>query len=86
MIQFKAYMEKNENKIYLEITDSGAGISPDEITKIFDPFYRGKNFNNKKGFGIGLSSVKTIVESHGWKIDVKSKPGEGTTFYIMIGT
>ncbi len=73
-----------EKKLLLEIIDSGVGINKKEIKQIFDPFYRGNNFNNKKGFGIGLSSVKSIVEAHGWSIDVQSEPGKGSTFFINI--
>lgn len=83
-ILLNANLSDIDNKIHLKITDSGAGIPQDEIKNIFVPFYRGTNFNNKKGFGIGLSSVKSIVESHGWSIEVKSELKIGTTFNIRI--
>ena len=78
------FTQDNKQDIRLEIIDTGVGIPEEEIKKIFDPFYRGTNFNNQKGFGIGLSSVKSIVEAHGWSIDVQSEAGKGTTFYINI--
>jgi len=78
------FTQDNKQDIRLEIIDTGVGIPEKEIKKIFDPFYRGTNFNNQKGFGIGLSSVKSIVEAHGWSIDVQSEAGKGTTFYINI--
>lgn len=86
VIVFNASVITKNNKqgIILEIIDNGVGISKEEIKNIFDPFYRGTNFNNQKGFGIGLSSVKSIVEAHGWSINVKSEAGKGTVFYINI--
>ena len=47
-------------------------------------FYRGTNSRRESGMGIGLSVVKTIIDVHGWKIDVKSKLNEGTEFTITI--
>ena len=52
--------------------------------KIFDPFYRGTNSRREQGFGLGLTTVKSIIESHGWSISVRSAVGEGTTFTIRM--
>ena len=70
--------------IQLTIEDTGSGIEEYELTHIFDPFFRGKKFNKTRGFGLGLSTVKSIINAHGWNIDVQSKPGKGTTFIISI--
>ncbi|MBP7185029.1 MAG: HAMP domain-containing histidine kinase [Saprospiraceae bacterium] len=74
------------SKISLSISDNGMGISEDEIDRIFDKFYRVStgNVHNVKGFGLGLFYVKNICQMHGWKIEVLSKQGEGTTFTIII--
>nr|MBP7184768.1 ATP-binding protein [Saprospiraceae bacterium] len=74
------------SKIALSISDNGMGISEDEIDRIFDKFYRVStgNVHNVKGFGLGLFYVKNICQMHGWKIEVLSKQGEGTTFTIII--
>jgi signal transduction histidine kinase len=73
-----------DNEIHLIIRDTGKGIPGEEIEHIFDPFFRGKTLHKSKGFGLGLSIVKSIFTAHGWDIRVSSTPGEGTTFFIMI--
>lgn len=72
----------NGEDIILWIRDNGMGMKKESAAKIFEPFVR--LTNEKKGTGIGLSIVKTIVERHGGKIWVESEPGEGSTFYMTI--
>jgi len=71
-------------EIVLSITDTGIGIPKDELGKIFDPFYRGTNSRREQGFGLGLTTVRSIIESHGWNVLVRSAVGEGTTFTIRM--
>jgi signal transduction histidine kinase len=71
-------------EIVLSIKDSGIGIPKEEMGKIFDPFYRGTNSRREQGFGLGLTTVRSIIESHGWNISVRSAVGEGTTFTIRM--
>jgi CheY-like chemotaxis protein len=66
--------------IKIEIKDYGTGISERIIPYIFDPYYTTKGF----GTGLGLSVSHSIVRSHGGDITVKSKPGEGTSFFIFL--
>lgn len=69
--------------IKIKIEDSGDGIKKEDLAKIFDRFYQGKE-QHKKGYGIGLSHSKDLVEAHNGFIQVKSIKGAGTAFSIYL--
>jgi two-component system phosphate regulon sensor histidine kinase PhoR len=72
--------------IIVKITDNGMGISKENQKRIFDKLYRvpSGNLHDIKGFGLGLSYVKAIVDLHGGEIGVESSPGKGSTFKFLI--
>lgn len=72
------------NAIILSFKDYGVGIAPENLTLIFEPFFRANDTRNIYGHGIGLSLVKRIIEWHKGTIDVESKIGEGTIFTISL--
>ena len=79
---FVSYADSKEKEIIIEISDTGIGISEENITKIFDPFFSTKEVG--KGTGLGLSVTQRIIERHNGRIEVKSRLGEGTTFTIHL--
>jgi two-component system, OmpR family, sensor histidine kinase BaeS len=68
----------------LKLTDSGPGMSAEELTHIFDRFWRGKLATDTPGSGIGLAVVAELVRAHGGTIETDSEPGRGTTFVISL--
>ena len=68
--------------LVFKVTDTGSGISPDKITKVFDRFIKGDNFT--QGTGLGLPICKSIIEKMGGTISVQSKYGEGASFIFTI--
>ena len=66
------------------IDDTGIGIAPNEISKIFERFYRIDRTRAKGSSGLGLSIVKNVIDLHGGKIEVKSEPGKGSSFIIHL--
>ncbi len=70
------------DQVAVEIADTGSGMSPEVMAKVFDPFYTTKPVG--KGTGLGLSVSYGIIERHGGHIDVQSVPGSGTTFTVWL--
>jgi hypothetical protein len=68
------------------VTDTGTGIEPEDVGRIFHVFRRGRNrlAPGVAGKGVGLASVKSIVETYGGTIWVESKPGQGSTFRFTV--
>ncbi|MDG5816367.1 hybrid sensor histidine kinase/response regulator [Chitinispirillales bacterium ANBcel5] len=73
-----------DSSAHLSIRDSGPGIMPDQLHKVFDIFYSVETQSQKKKEGIGLSVAKSIIEHHGGTIWAHSTPGEGTTIHVTL--
>ncbi|HEV7395818.1 MAG TPA: ATP-binding protein [Pyrinomonadaceae bacterium] len=72
--------EKKSDRVQLEVSDTGRGIAPEDISKVFEPYYSTK----ETGTGLGLAIVKKAIDEHGGSINVTSRPGSGTTFTITL--
>ena len=70
----------DQNSVKVEIIDTGHGISPSDISKVFEPYFSTK----ETGTGLGLAIVKKAIDDHGGTISVASKEGRGTTFTIIL--
>ena len=75
-----------DNDIFIRVSDNGMGMSKDVQKHIFDKFYRKPtgNIHNIKGFGLGLSYVKAVIEAHNGQISVSSEPNNGSTFLLKF--
>ncbi|MEW6490651.1 MAG: PAS domain-containing sensor histidine kinase [Thermodesulfobacteriota bacterium] len=71
-------------ELAVRFEDQGPGIEHDELPYLFDPFHRGAGTELRQGFGLGLPTVKTIVEAHGGRVHVESAPGKGSVFTVVL--
>ncbi|NOY78087.1 MAG: HAMP domain-containing protein [Calditrichaeota bacterium] len=79
-LRVEVWKLEEQHRVQIRISDTGIGISKEDLPHIFEPFYSTKN--KTSGVGLGLSVVYGIVKNHGGTIRVQSKIGEGTTFFI----
>ncbi|MCX5892775.1 MAG: HAMP domain-containing sensor histidine kinase, partial [Deltaproteobacteria bacterium] len=78
----------HDDYLELRVQDTGIGIEPEELPKIFDKFYRVKHPSTRQviGTGLGLSLVKGLVEAHRGTVEVESEVGRGTVFRVLLPT
>lgn len=73
-----------DGELSISVRDQGEGIHQAALPRIFDKFYRGSTSQKRRGFGLGLTIVQTIVRAHGGRIVVDSGPGKGSEFRVLL--
>jgi PAS domain S-box-containing protein len=81
-----ARLSRTDSTVDISVTDTGIGVGPDEVDRLFRPFFRGADATERQvpGAGLGLSIVRGIVEAHGGQIHVDTTPGLGSTFHVEL--
>ncbi len=81
---FGTLIQDGRNSLLIEVKDSGIGIAPEELEKIFIPFYNNRHSKQRESNGIGLALTKELVEIHHGTISVESIAGHGTCFTVVL--
>jgi signal transduction histidine kinase len=81
-IEMKVY--RRDEKMVIEVCDSGAGLTADEKQLIFQRFYRGDKAGTTRGLGLGLSIVQKIAQNHGGSVEISSHEGQGSCFLLIL--
>jgi signal transduction histidine kinase len=73
-------------EVLLEVADTGIGIAPEHLSRVFERFYRADEArpSDKGGTGLGLTIVRKVIEAHGGRVDVKSQVDKGATFSVWL--
>ncbi len=77
-------LSENRTQVYFSVKDTGIGISPIELPRIFERFYRCDQSRSQSGIGLGLSLARAIARAHGGDIVATSKPNQGSTFTVTL--
>lgn len=77
-------VERAGSEAVIQVTDRGDGISPDDLPRVFDRFFRARRTRNVEGLGLGLFIVKVLVQAQGGQIRAQSEPGKGSNFCFTL--
>jgi signal transduction histidine kinase len=75
--------EADHGSVRFSVSDTGCGIAPENVPHLFDRFWQASRAD-RRGIGLGLTIVKALVEAHGGRLTLESKPGQGTTFQFLV--
>jgi signal transduction histidine kinase len=78
--------EGDADMVEIQVTDTGCGIAPDDLRRVFERFYKADRSRRREGegSGLGLAIARHTVEAHGGRIAVRSTPGRGATFVVLL--
>jgi two-component system heavy metal sensor histidine kinase CusS len=77
-------LSKNNGDFEVAVSDTGSGIAPEHLPRVFDRFYRAESSRSSDGAGLGLALVKSIVDLHGGSATIRSEIGRGTTIKLKF--
>jgi signal transduction histidine kinase len=85
-VAVRAVHDEAAQEVVLSVVDRGRGIAAADLPHVFEPFYRGREAQDRQihGFGLGLALVRRTVEDHGGTVSVASTPGCGATFTVRL--
>ncbi|MFF8502921.1 sensor histidine kinase [Streptomyces anulatus] len=86
-VTLRAYAhEEGDGTVLVEVADTGSGIPPEDLSHVFDRFWRAEKSRSRRtgGSGLGLAIVRKLVEAHGGTVDARSVEGEGSTFVLRL--
>src|SRR5438046_10026417 len=75
---------QKDGEIVITVQDTGVGISPEDLPRIWDRLYRADKSRNEKGLGLGLSLVKAVIQAHHGSVEVTSEPDRGSVFTVRL--
>jgi two-component system, OmpR family, sensor kinase len=81
-IEIRAF--EDGRSLLVEVADTGPGIPPDDLPRIFEELYRGTNARGFEGSGLGLALVQRVITRHGGTVSVRSRPGQGSVFTVRL--
>jgi len=84
--EVRVKLESQSGMAVLTVRDTGQGIAPEDLPRVFERFYRADKSRSTGGNGLGLAISKAVVEAHGGMIEVASKENAGTTFTVRLPT
>ncbi len=79
-----ADVRREDDRVRLEVSDTGVGIPAEDLPRVFERFYRADPARSEGGAGLGLSIARQIARAHGGEVEAKSKPGKGSTFVLRL--
>lgn len=82
--EVRVALAREDGVLRLAVSDVGPGIAPDDVERIFERYYRARGAAHAEGLGLGLFITRKLVEAHGWRIEVASQVGKGSTFTVII--
>jgi signal transduction histidine kinase len=77
-------LRQSAEKVYINVSDSGIGIPPEDLERIRSPLFRGSNVGHRPGAGLGLSLVERVMRIHGGELNIQSKEHQGTTCELVL--